>query len=749
MSRLSKGLYAGLITGVLGLIISLTPFGIDLEERIGLELLFKMRGARQAPSDVVIVTLDEESARRLNLSDEPEKWPRSLHAELVNILVKKGASVIAFDIIFDDPQSIENDNLFAEAIHDARNVVLCESINIKKHVVSLADKTSAQIERLVRPIEPFAQSAAALAPFPLPKVPVKVSQYWTFKKSAGDVATLPVVVFQLFALEMFPELISLLKREDLSLAKDFPKDKYTLISHKSVRLFIRHLRNLCRERPNLFEKMLDTTAKEVSLPVDTKRYNILKSLINMHQSPDSRYLNFYGPPGTITTIPYHFVLDNQDDSTVSQKQIDFNNKAVFIGLSERFRPTRKDGFHTVFSQSSGVDISGVEIAATAFANLVENMPVQPLNLGIHLTIVFLWGLTLGILCRFFTTAVPAACLAVMSLIYFVVSANRFAHTGVWYPLVIPLFIQGPFAFFGTVLWKYYDTNKERQNIRRAFGYYLPNRIVDQLSKNMGDITTSSQTVYGTCLFTDAGQYTTLSETMKPEELSRFMNKYYEILFEPVRDNGGTVINVVGDSMLAVWATALPDAGFRRRACVAALEIHNKINRFNQSYQTSQLPTRIGLHAGQMMLGNIGAGDHFEYRPVGDIVNTASRMEGLNKYLGTDILVSEEVLYQLDDFVIRELGKFVLVGRTKPTTVYELLCRKDALHPQIKDLCNTFSEALCAYRKQSWMDAIDRFHEAMKIKGLDGPSHFYLDLCKKYREFPPDENWDGIVRLDEK
>ena len=202
-------------------------------------------------------------------------------------------------------------------------------------------------------------------------------------------------------------------------------------------------------------------------------------------------------------------------------------------------------------------------------------------------------------------------------------------------------------------------------------------------------------------------------------------------------------------MLAVWATAYPDADFRRRACIAALEIHTKIKRFNQSYETLQLPTRIGLHAGQMILGSIGAGDHYEYRPIGDIVNTASRMEGLNKYLGTDILVSGEVLHQLDIFVIRELGQFILAGKSKPIKVYELLCHKEALDRQIKDLCKTFSEALCAYRKRSWMDAIERFHDSMKINEQDGPSRFYLNLCKKYKETPPDESWDGLVRLDEK
>ena len=193
MSRLSKAVTVGLVTGIVGLVASLVPVGLHVEENIGLDLLFKLRGAREAPSDVIIVTMDKVSADNLNLQAEPDKWPRSLHARLIENLVKEGATVIGFDIIFDEARSVEDDNLFAEAIRNAGNVVLCECL--KKETVPLTDEDGASkvdlnIERLVPPIPPLARSAIALAPFPLPKVPVKVSQYWTFKTAAGDKPTL-------------------------------------------------------------------------------------------------------------------------------------------------------------------------------------------------------------------------------------------------------------------------------------------------------------------------------------------------------------------------------------------------------------------------------------------------------------------------------------------------------------------------------------------------------------------------------
>jgi adenylate cyclase len=199
MSRLHKAVVVGLFTGILGLVISLSPIGLNLEEALGLDLLFKLRGQKEVPAEIIIVTMDKISSDNLKLPDEPRKWPRSLHARLIENLLNKGVSLIAFDIIFDEPHSPDDDSIFARAIDSAANVVLGEYI--EKDFVQLDPETSgvdASIETLVPPFAPLAQAAIAVAPFPLPKVPVKVSQYWTFKTSAGDTPTLPVVAFQVF-----------------------------------------------------------------------------------------------------------------------------------------------------------------------------------------------------------------------------------------------------------------------------------------------------------------------------------------------------------------------------------------------------------------------------------------------------------------------------------------------------------------------------------------------------------------------
>ena len=139
MSRLHKAVVVGLFTGVLGLVISLSPIGLNLEEALGLDLLFKLRGQKEVPAEIIIVTMDKISSDNLKLPDEPRKWPRSLHARLIENLLNKGVSLIAFDIIFDEPHSPDDDSIFARAIDTAANVVLGEYI--ERDFVQLDPKT--------------------------------------------------------------------------------------------------------------------------------------------------------------------------------------------------------------------------------------------------------------------------------------------------------------------------------------------------------------------------------------------------------------------------------------------------------------------------------------------------------------------------------------------------------------------------------------------------------------------------------
>ena len=752
IARLLKAIIISLLFGSLGLIASILPLGLDLEEHIGLRILFGLRGVREPPPDVAIISLDKVSTNNLNLPVEPEKWPRYFHANLTENLAKQGAAVIVFDMMFDTPDTVENDNLFAQAMQDAGNVVLCQCL--KQLTSTLTDNNGKHtskliIERVAPPIPVLAQSAIALAPFPLPKVPVRVNQYWTFKTEAGDMPTLPVTVFQVFAFKVYDGFIRLLEKYSPSNYEQLLHHKDEIVLNKRIEEKILILRNIFITNPIIGEKIIEDIQNANSLSLDSKKKLIITSLVKTYQGPKSRYLNYYGPPGTIKTIPYYHLIQHSKKPDIIQKNVDLRGKVLFVGLSERLRPEQKDGFYSVFSQSTGVDISGVEIAATAFANLLEDKPVQPLVFPVHHITVFLWGVLICALCILVPPLTAALSVIGLTVLYLSIALYQFKNTGTWDPIVIPLFFQIPIAYFGTLMWKFSHTHKERQNIRRAFEFYLPDKEVSRLAENLDNIKTNVQTVYGTCLFTDAEQYTSLSEKMDSKELTRFMNKYYEAIFDPVRKYGGIVSDIKGDSMLSVWATEYPDTLLKNKACLAALDISSAVQKFKQESDTFHLPTRIGMHSGYLSLSNVGAINHYEYRPVGDIVNTASRIEHLNRHLGTRILVSQEVLQDIEGFLTRKLGEFILLGKSKPVTIYELMSRIEESNEQQRNLCTIFTQGLNAYYNQSWQEAIRAFEESIKIYKNDGPSTYYLQLCEKYTANPPGETWNGLIQLENK
>lgn len=738
----------GLLIGIFGLLVSFFPFVSELEEDSGLALLFYLRGPRQPPSDVAIVSIDKESSESLNVSGNPARWHRSIHAHLVEKLVEQGAHVIIFDVYFIEPRSLSEDNLLAAALKKAPNVVLAEPLRAKEFSSADIIGSTQGEHRLVKPVKPIAalsEAALATAPFVLPRLPVKVNHYWTFQSDAGDSPVFPVVAFHIFAEEAYEEFRRLLEKISPDSATKLPSN-VAAVRQNGIVTTIKTIRRVFDSEPWIYQRMLTELERLPSREGDAKKRRLMRSLVEVYGGSPRRYLNYYGPPRTFATIPLHRVL-RLTEGPQRVNDPDLKGKVVFVGMSETLISEREDSFYTVFSQTNGVFLSGVEIAATAFSNLLDNDHIKPIGARFYLLTIFAWGLLIGLICRLANTTVAALCVVGLSALFLLAAESQFRSNSIWYPIVVPLFLQSPTAFFGSVLWNLVETNRERRYIRRAFGYYVPSEMVDLIVKNRVDLRKGGQTVYGVCLFTDIAGYTGVSEKLGPRELSELMHKYFEAVFEPIRQNGGLITDLKGDSILAIWKAARPQAALCEQACKAALGIANAVSRFNKS-SGSRLPTRIGIHAGQIFLGNMGAGDHYEYGPTGDTVNTASRLDNLNKMLGTEILVSEDAIHGLDGFVSRKAGTFRLKGKAQPLSVYELLCRTGEVAEQQQKACTVFLDALQAFDRQSWNDAEEKFCRFHKTWRKDGLSEFYITRCQEYKKTPP-PNWDGVIPLEEK
>lgn len=745
MRQYTRSLGLGIFVAALGVVVYFGLFGFDLEENLGLDLMIRAQGQRLAPPEVVVVNLDRASADRLGLPAELTKWPRTVHAQLIDRLVSAGASVIAFDVYFKEPHGGGEDTALAKAIAAAGNIILYAYLQREALNLPAAEPTrgrTVNVERLLAPTAEIASAAVASAPFALPKSKVKVSQFWTFRRSAGDTPTLPAVVLQFYVLDAYDDFIHLLRAVNPRAAMQLPTNRLEILSDQGLPALIDRLKALFVEWPDLGPSLLERLALDSGQVSDPEVRRRLVAMIRLYQDGNLHYINFYGPPYSITTVPYADVLGALDSA------VDFAGKAVFVGQSADFQPNQTDGFYTVYSQSDGLDISGVEIAATAFANLLAHSTIRPLEPFLYIALIIGYGLIAAVLSHSSSAVRSVGLGFLLAAVYGAASFAIFQTQQLWLPVAVPLLIQSPVALVVGLAVGHWEANRERNRVRQAFGYYIPDKAVDKLLRASGPLHAHHELQYGICLATDAEQYTRLAESMAPNALQAYMNRYYQVLFEPVRSHGGIVSDVIGDAMLAVWSAAESDISLRTQACHAAVDIARNVDRFNAA-NDARLPTRIGLHAGELALGNLGAMDHFEYRAVGDIVNTASRIEGVNKTLHTGILVSRAVMEGVGGFVTRELGSFRLVGKERPIVLCELLGRIGQVDSATEILLQAFARGLEAYRNQAWQQAATIFEGILQAAPADGPARFYLDLCRQYRLQPQAESWNPVIDLKRK
>lgn len=723
----------GAVIAALGVALVATTLGFGVEEELGLAALFKLRGARPAPDEVMVVSIDKPSLDQRCVEGRfPDKlctggkwFPRSLHADLVDGLTRAGARVIVFDARFDTRRDADDARLGAAMARSGR-VAVVEFL--EREQLPLGSGMASK-ETLVPPIDEIRNGALATAPFVLPTRPVRVNEYSPFPRHAGEAAALPVVAFQIAALPAYARLLA----DCPALARRLPALPTDAAGFAGL---VEKLRKIMTEDSDAADEWLHCT--RALRGADPRTQRVLEALRGVYSDHGARYLDLYGPPRTIATTGYATVLEQLP--TAPER---FAGKAVFVGVSEALQFQQKDSYYTVFSRDDGLDVAGVELAATAYANLLEDREVR-WHHGGALALVMVWGFAMGAIARGLPTPRAALTLAGLGILYGTVAYAAFAQQAVWLPLVVPLLLQAPGAFALGALIQHRELSREKANIRSAFGHFLPDAVVDELARDVTRIPTHSQLVSGTCLATDIEGYTQISESYDPVELRLVMNEYYTSVFSPVAVHRGIVSDVVGDAMVAIWAAATDTPALRERACRAALDIDAAAETFGRTPDHPALPTRIGLHSGQMALGNVGGMSHYEYRAVGDIVNTANRIQGLNKLLGTKVLVSSEVFEGVDGLVGRHLGEFRLRGKSKPVSIYELMAIEPDVTQEQRWLGSRFGLAVEAFRAQRWQDARSILLDVIERFPHDGPVRFYLGLLE--RKASSTEHWDGVIAV---
>jgi len=718
--------------GAAGLVASWLPIVSTLEQALGLGLLFAVRGPLPPPREVAIVGVSRDAARAIGQTTELDTWPRDLHGQLLDRLTAGGASAVAFDLTFNERRPGIGDEVFAASIERAGNVVLLEWT--ESDTTPVGGGAQAFVETRKPPLPELAAGALGSAPFVLPTVPIEVGQFWTFGRASDDMPGLPAVAVQAHLLPHYDDFVALVERARPGSTAQWPQTRVAVREQGELEATMTAIRRTFQSEAGL-GKAAKRELERGDYPA--KATTALEVLLDLYAGPNSRFLNFYGPARSVRTLPY--------DRALNGSEAEIAGTLLLVGLSEPRQPEQQDAFISVFSQNTGVNLSGVELGATAVANLLERRTLVPLSLPFQGALIVALGLAFGFVVGRATAARAAAAAALAGALYFGAAYWQFTSSYVWLPLVVPLLVQLPASFGTAVWWSYRDLAAQRERVRTALGYYVPRSVVSSLSEETLTPGGDRQLLHGTCLVTDAENYTSVAERLAPAKLAELMNDYYQAVFRVVQAHGGEISDTAGDSMVAVWATGKPDPSARLRAAHASLAILDAVEEFNRAHAESPLPTRVGLESGEMLLGNIGGEQRYEYRAVGDIVNTASRIQGLNQLLGTRVLLSATTLAGVD-FPARDLGTFLLRGKRLPVGVLEPIvaggCTLDARS------IGEFAAALAAFARGDWQAAQEGFAALAARFPSDGPSRYYDALSRSMRVDPP-AAWTGAVRITAK
>lgn len=732
MKRWLKALTLGITIGAIGGLFGLSTYGTIFERNVGLNWLFQIRGNITPPPQAAIIAIDGFTGEKLGIPTLTREWPRSIHGTLIDALKKRGAEAIVFDIDFHKSRSEKDEKIFADAAHKAQNVVLFQRLTGRQNPITDSSgkiQGTVWVEQLLKPVPVLSQAARGLGPFPLPKDEAAVYQFWVFKSSAREAPTMPAVALQVYALKIYPLFLKLLENSGIDQFITLPRKASELSNATQLRDMMIAIRNTISQNPAVIERLYLEAQQAWVTQESIDNRVLLYGLINMYIGDNDRYLNFYGTAATIKTVPYHAVIKGSDPN-VDPADLDFTNKVVFVGLSDAYDPGQPDRFYTVFTNDDGVDLSGVEIAATAFGNLLHDQTLQIPEPLVAFIIIFSFGLLLSVLIYLAPAvfSIPVSVILISLYVYF--SQTLFNDNYVWMPLATPVLIQFPIALFIGLMLQYLQQRHQVKHISEAISYYVPEDVSEALTGNSPNPDSINQTTFSTCLATDMAGFSTLSEKMDPGELAVFLNDYFDSLAQPLRNHGVNVTEFRADAIMCAWTGNENDKSVREKPILASLEAAVAIEDFKARHDAFDASLRIGMECGTVYVGHSGGGGHYVYSIVGDSANTASRIEGLNKHIGSQILATAPVTNGIDNLLTRPVGEFVFVGKTEPLPIVEILASMSNATTQQKERCERFNAGYDLFLKAQWQDASEIFRKILGDFPHDGPAKFYFSQCQQ-------------------
>jgi adenylate cyclase len=458
-------------------------------------------------------------------------------------------------------------------------------------------------------------------------------------------------------------------------------------------------------------------------------------------------IRYAGPPQSLENISYHEVLS---DGELPRERI--KDRVVLVGRMIEDIPLSQgqvDAFLTPYrSVSQSGFMSGVEIQGNIIYNLLTGTWGQELSPGTRAGFYLVVLLAFSLLTARLTPSASLWLLAGLGIALLLATWLSLCLFHVW---IQPVLLGAGLALiYGINLFTHHVSGlHEKRWLHQAFTHYVSQEVVEALMAHPERFQLGGEELEATVMFADLAGFANISKSMAPKEMVNLLSDYFTPLTDIILAHGGTLDKYIDSRLMAVWGAPLPNPDHARRACQAALAMQRRVDedlRERQARGQAFLGLSIGLHSGQVMAGNVGSRERFNYTIMGDTVNLAHRLQELNRAYGTHLILSGATRSLAGaGFLVRELDLAQVRGRVQPVSIFELLW--SAPGDAVPLWLSTFEAARAAYLGRDWRQAAALFEEVIRLKPEDGPAALYLRRCRRYQEGAPPPDWQGISGLE--
>lgn len=396
---------------------------------------------------------------------------------------------------------------------------------------------------------------------------------------------------------------------------------------------------------------------------------------------------------------------------------------------------------------------GVEIHANLISAMLDSrfMSHLPYENAAELLFILVIGLIMISLIPLFSPLVATAGTLGLSGVVIGLNLLLWEHQVV-FPLAATLLaILSQFIF--NMSYGYVVETRNKRYITNLFGQYIPPELVDEMSKNPGQqFSMEGESREMTVLFSDIRGFTTISEGLEPKELSDLMNEYLTPMTRIIHEHRGTIDKYMGDAIMAFWGAPLHDSHHARHAITVALQMLKHLKEMQPQLRARGWPEikiGIGLNTGMMNVGNMGSQFRMAYTVLGDAVNLGSRLEGITKQYGVQLIVSETTQTAVPEYIYRELDRVRVKGKDQPVAIFEPVGPRDQVSRNDFEEIVNYEKALENYRHQHWEIAHEQFAQLQQEHPNRLLYKIYVERVKYFMENPPSENWDGVYTFTTK